>query len=89
MNEEEQIVNDFRQHFNDNKDKYLVSNYRQIKIHHKKRINKKWLKRYGVEEYKKVTPECFEEISKVIDKIFEIRMPAFFDDFADVRNLKI
>lgn len=86
---EEQILNDFKQQFYDNKEKYLVSNYRQIKVHRKKRINKKWLKQYGLEEYKRPTPECFEEISKVIDKLMEMKIPAYFDNFADVRDLKI
>ncbi len=86
---EQQILNDFKLHFNDNKDKLLTSNYSQIKIHRKKRINKKWLKIYGVEEYKRPTPECFEEISKVIDKIMEIKLPTYFDCFADIRDLRI
>lgn len=86
---EEQMLNDFKLHFNDNKNKYLTSNYSQIKIHRKKRINKKWLKRYGVEEYKRVTPECFEEIGKVIDKIMEVKLPTYFDCFAGIRNLTI
>jgi len=86
---EEQILNDFKLHFYENKNKYLTSNYQQLKIHRKKRINKKWLKKYGLKECKRPTSECFEEVSDVIDKLIKIKMLTYFDNFADINNLII
>ncbi|MCE5220211.1 MAG: hypothetical protein LLF98_02790 [Clostridium sp.] len=86
---EEQIIDNFKLLLNKNKDKYLISFYYQVKTHRKKRINKKWLKRYGVKEYKRASPECFEETSKVIEQLIKIKLPTYFDNFVDVRDLKI
>lgn len=84
-----ELVDDFRQEVLDNKDVYIKYKQVQIKRHKKKRINKKWLKRYGTKPVPICTLELFEKIEELVNIGIQEKVDKMFEGFADIRDIRI
>ena len=85
MHIHERIKNEME--LDENKITY-VTRSRQNKTHHKKRINKKWLKRYGITYYQVPDPFLtFAIVEKILDKYIPELMVEEFSKYADVKTI--
>lgn len=84
-----ELVNNFRQEILDNKDLYIKYKQVQIKRHKKKRINKKWLKRYGTKPVPVTTVELFEKIEEIMNVGIEEKTDKLIDGFVNIRDVNM
>lgn len=86
----DKTLDDLKLYLTDHKDDFLINCTRQKKTHHKKRINKKWLKRYGLENYQRINSFLlFPIVNKTIDHLMVEKMETYFDDFINIKDINV
>lgn len=83
------MLDDFRQEFIDNKDVYIKYKQVQVRKHKKKRINKKWLKRYGTRPVPICTLELFEKMEDLMDVGIQERLSGLFEKLVDIKDINL
>ena len=83
------MLDDFRQESIDNKDVYIKYKQVQVRKHKKKRINKKWLKRYGTRPVPVCTVELFEKMEDLMDVGVQERLSGLFEKFVDIKDINL
>ncbi len=83
-----ELTENFKQEILNNKEVYIKYKQVQVKKHKKKRINKKWLKRYGTKPVPIYTVELFEKIEDILNLIMLEKIEKMTDEFIDLEKIE-
>jgi len=83
-----ELAENFKQEILNNKEVYIKYKQVQVKKHKKKRINKKWLKRYGTKPVPICTVELFEKVEDILNLIMLEKIEKMTDEFIGLERLE-
>ncbi len=83
-----ELAENFKQEILNNKEVYIKYKQVQVKKHKKRRINKKWLKRYGTKPVPICTVKLFEKIEDVLNLIMLEKIEKMTDEFIDLEKIE-